>query len=76
MEALVSYQVAQSRTGGNSDMTIGLVLIRSDVSAFLFEHTCWISSSYVLNVSAEPFFDHWLIIYKCCAFLRSLVDQM
>ena len=35
---LVSYQVAQSRTGGHTDMTIGLVLTRSYVSAHLFEH--------------------------------------
>ena len=35
---LVSYQVAQSRTGGHSDMMVGMVLTRSDVSARLFEH--------------------------------------
>ena len=57
-------------------MTVGLVPIRLDVSARLFEHACWIGSSYVSNVSEEPFFDHWLIRYKCCAFLRSLVDQI
>ena len=62
---LVSYQVAQSRTGGHSNMTVGLVLTGSDVSARIFEHTCWIGSSYVSNVSVEPFFDHWLIKYKC-----------
>ena len=37
---LVSYQVAQSRTGGNSDMTVGLVPTRSDVSAFPFDIGC------------------------------------
>ena len=53
---MVSYHVAQSRrTGGHSDMTVGLVPTRSDVSAFLFKHTCCIGSSYVSNVSAEPF---------------------
>ena len=62
---LVSYQVAQSRTGGHSDMTIGLVPTGSYVSARLFEHACWIGSSYVSNVSTEPFFNHWLIRYKC-----------
>ena len=30
---LVSYQVAQSGTGGHSDVTIGLVPTRSDMSA-------------------------------------------
>ena len=30
---LVSYQVAQSGTGGHTDVTIGLVPTRSDVSA-------------------------------------------
>ena len=36
---LVSYQVAQSRrTGGHSDMTVGLVPTRSDVSADPFHH--------------------------------------
>ena len=30
---LVSYQVAQSRTGGHSDMIVGLVPTRSDMSA-------------------------------------------
>ena len=32
---LVSYQVAQSRTGGHSDVTVGLVPTRLDVSACL-----------------------------------------
>ena len=63
---LVSYQVAQSRRiGGHSDMTIGFVPTRSDVSAFLFEHACWIGSSHLSDVSAKPFFDRWLIRYKC-----------
>ena len=62
---LVNYQVAQSRTGGHSDMIVGLVLTGSNVSACLFKHNCWIGSSYVSNVSADPFFDHWLIRYKC-----------
>ena len=62
---LVSYQVAQSRTGGHSNMTVGLVLTGLDVSAHLFKHTCWIGSLYVSNVSANPFFDHVLIRYKC-----------
>ena len=36
---LVNYQVAQSRrTGGHSDMTIGLVPTRSDVSVEPFHH--------------------------------------
>ena len=36
---LVSYQVAQlRRTGGHSDMTVGLVPTRSDVSAEPFHH--------------------------------------
>ena len=35
---LVSYQVAQSRTGGHSNMTVGLVLTGSNVSARPFEH--------------------------------------
>ena len=35
---LVSYQVAQSRTGGHSDMMVGLVLTGLDVSASLFKH--------------------------------------
>ena len=34
---LVSYQVAQLRTGGHSDVTVGLVPTRSDVSACLFD---------------------------------------
>ena len=72
---LVSYQVAQSRTGGHSDVTVGLVPTRSDMSAspFIIVIGCvpvW------MNVSVEPFFDHVLIRYKCCAFLRSCVDQM
>ena len=33
---LVSYQVAQSRTGVHFDMTVGLVPTGSDVSACLF----------------------------------------
>ena len=33
---LVSYQVAQSRTGGHSDKTIGLVPTRSDMSVIPF----------------------------------------
>ena len=32
---LFSYQVAQSRIGGHSDVTVGLVPTRSDVSACL-----------------------------------------
>ena len=36
-------------------MTVGVVPTRSDVSACLFEHACWIGSSYVSNVSAESF---------------------
>ena len=32
---LVSDQVSQSRTGGHSDVTVGLVPTRSDVSACL-----------------------------------------
>ena len=32
---LASYQVAQSRTRGHSDMIVGLVPTRSDVSACL-----------------------------------------
>ena len=36
---LVSYQVAQSRrTGGHSDMTVGLVPTRLDVSEEPFHH--------------------------------------
>ena len=36
---LVSYQVAQPRrTGGHSDVTIGLVPTRSDMSADPFHH--------------------------------------
>ena len=35
---LVSYEVAQSRTGGHSDVTIGLVPRRSDMSAEPFHH--------------------------------------
>ena len=62
---LVSYQVAQSGTGGHFDMIVGLVPTGSDVSACLFEHACWIGSSHVLDVSEEPFFNHWLIRYKC-----------
>ena len=62
---LVSYQVAQSRTRGHFDMTVGLIFTGSYVSARLFKHTCWIGSLYVLNVSAYLFFDHWLIRYNC-----------
>ena len=35
---LVSYQVAESRTEGHSDMMVGLLLTGSDVSVRLFEH--------------------------------------
>ena len=73
---LVNYQVAQSGTGVHYDMIVGLVPLGSYVSARLFEHACWIGSSHVSDVSADPFFDHWLIRYKCCSFIRSLVDQM
>ena len=52
---LVSYQVAQSGIGGHSDMTVGLVPTRSDVSASpsITVIGCvlvWI------DVSAEPVF--------------------
>ena len=69
---LVSYQVAQSRTRGHSDMTVGLVPTRSDVSACLLEHSCWIGSSHVSDVSAEPFRHEGLVPcmvkYKCWVF--------
>ena len=66
---LVSYQVAQSGTRGHSDMTIGLVPTRSDVSAHSFEHACWIGSSLVSDVSAEHFqkcmLDWFLACVRC-----------
>ena len=52
---LVSYQVAQYGTGRHFDMTIGLVPTRSDVSACILKHACCIGSSYVSNISADPF---------------------
>ena len=66
---LVSYQVAQSGIGGHSHMTVGLVPTRSAMSARLFEHACWIGSSHVLDVSAEPFqtcmLDWFLACVEC-----------
>ena len=68
---LVSYQVAQSGTGGHYNVTVGLVPTWSYVSACPFEHACWIGSSHVLNVSAKPF-QTWMldwflacVEYKC-----------
>ena len=37
---LANYQEADSRTGGHSDMTVGLVPTRSDMSAEPFHHCC------------------------------------
>ena len=45
---LVSYEVAQSGTGGQSDMIVGLVPIRSDVSALPSDISC---QMYVLSPS-------------------------
>ena len=63
---LVSYHVAQSGTGGHSNMTIGLVPTLSDVSASPFEHACWIGSSHVSDVSADPFWTCMLDWFLAC----------
>ena len=51
---LVSYQVAQLRNECHSDMTIGLVPTRSDMSAGPFIIVVGSVPSW-MNVSAEPF---------------------
>ena len=51
---LVIYQVAQSRTGGHSDMTVGLVPTSSDMSASPFITVVGCVPAW-MNVSAEPF---------------------
>ena len=70
---LVSYQVAQSRTRGHSDEGVGFGSYQFRCDFIPFRTCRWIGSLYVSNVSTEPFFDHVLIRYKCCAFIRSLL---
>ena len=55
---LVSYKVAQSRTGGHSDMTVGLVPTRSYMSASPSIIVVGCVLAWV-DVSADPF-------HHCC----------